>query len=575
MPELTLIDSFEEATQFMSWLGERRPGAIAVDTETGGFDWWRDELRLVQVGDAEHGWAMRWDRWSGLFQEFVRQYEGIMAMHNFKFDCEYIQHNGIELPLHRVDDTRTMAHLVDPARGTGLKPLANALIKRGMSTGQDRLHQFFKSHKWDWRDVPYALEEYWVYAAADTVMTAKLHDILSTQLTANRRELYDVEMAAQIALLEMEMKGMRIDLEYCARKNVELTEWAVKIREWAAEEFGVANLGSDKQVAERLMADGWEPNEWNATGPKFTKEIVEQIDHPLAKVRVQMKHAEKMAGTYFSNFLEKADGDILHAKINPLGTITGRMTVSDPALQTLPREALVRDAFIPHEGNRLVLIDYDAMEVKLTCHFEDGDDLTRAVLESPDMHKNTASITWKIDPEDVTPKQRQIAKNGIYAWIYGAGPTVLSTTLGISIGEAKELHNGLKRAYPSVVRWKDRLERESVAAMVDGYAEVETPRGRRQRARRDESWKLANYLVQGSGADVLKTKLAELSAAGFGEYMVLPIHDEIAFDVPAEDAEEVMHAATQIMTDDAWRIPLTVEGTIVDRWGTKYRKKDA
>lgn len=570
---LTLIDSFDEAQEFMSWLGARRTSAIAVDTETGGFDWWRDPLRLVQIGDATHGWAMRWDRWSGLFEDFVRQYDGRIVMHNFKFDTEFIQANGIPLPLHRIDDTRNKAHLVDPARRTGLKPLADSLMGPNMSAGQDRLGKFFKAHKWDWRSVPTHLNEYWAYAAADTVLTAALDEILDAQLTPARRSLYDVEMAAQIALMKMEVRGARIDLGYASSKGAELRDWADECRAWAEAEYGL-NLGSNAQVCEQMIADGWQPKEWTATGkPKFTKEIAEHVDHPLAKLQVKVKHAEKMASAYFDNFATMADGDILHPSINPLGAVTGRMSMTRPALQTLPRDALVRDTFIPRDGNRLVLVDYDAMEVKLTAHFDESGELRAALQREPDIHLFTASQVYGIAIEDVTPHQRQIAKNGIYTTIYGGGSGKLAETVGIPVREAKTFMARFRETYPGVFAFKDSVEREAKRNEdAQGWSSAVTPRGRLQRAPTQQSYKLVNYIIQGSGADVLKTKLAELDMAGFDEYMILPVHDEIVFDVPADLADEVLHDAMEIMHDETWRVPLTVSGKIVNRWGDPYRK---
>lgn len=572
--QLTLIDSFDEAQDFMTWLGERRQSPIAFDTETGGFDWWRDELRLVQVGDATHGWAMRWDRWSGLFEDFIRKYDGRLVAHNFKFDVEFIQHNGVKLPLHRIDDTRTKAHLIDPARLTGLKPLADALLGPGMSAGQDRLSQFFKAHKWGWRDVPHDLMEYWAYAAADTVLTAALDTVLDAQLSPTRRDLYDVEMAAQIALMKMEVKGARVDLTYAASKGAELREWADSCRAWAHSEYGADfNLGSTSKVTEILIADGWEPLEWTGTGkPKFTKEIAATVDHPLAKLVVQVKHAEKMASAYFDNFAGMAEGDILHPSINPLGARTGRMSVTRPALQTIPRDVLVRDAFIPRDGNKLVLIDYNAMEVRLTAHFDASGELGAAVAREADIHRYTASQVWQIRQDEVTPLQRQISKNGIFTTIYGGGAAKLADTVGIPIADAKRFMAAFKDTYPGVFAFKNLVDETARANQSsDGWTWMETPRGRLQRCELHESYKLVNYMIQGSGADVLKTKLGELDAAGYDAYMVLPVHDEIVFDVPAEDADEVMRGAMEIMTDDSWRVPLTVSGDIVDRWGDHYR----
>lgn len=572
---LTLIDSFEEAEAFMRWLGETRDSAIAVDTETEGFHWWRDRIRLVQIGDARHGWAMRWDRWSGLVQEFLRRYDGRIVMHNFKFDSEFLIHYGMDLPMHRIDDTRTMAHLVDPARATGLKPLSDELLWKGASAGQDRLHKFMRSHKWDWRNVPYDLTEYWAYAALDTVLTAAIHRELEPSLRP-RTALYDVEMAAQIALMKMEMKGARIDLQYVEQKGKELRDWADQTRAWARDNYGLVNgkpfnLGSNDQVTRLLQDDGWEPKEFTNGGkPKFTKEIAATLDHPLAKLVVQVKHAEKMASAYFDNFIATADGDRLHPKINPIGARTGRMSVTDPALQTLPRDALVRDAFVPGEGNRLVLIDYDQMEVRIMAHFDPSGELADAVLNQDDIHTYTAAQIYGVDESKVEKRQRQITKNAVYAILYGAGINKFSETAGIPVKEGKAFMERYNATYPGVPQFKAELEQLARDRLENGWTWVETPRGRLQRTEIDKSYKLLNYLIQGSGADVLKHKLAELDAAGFDEYMVLPVHDEIMFDVPAEDADELMHEAMKVMTDHEWKVPLTVDGVIVDRWGRKY-----
>ncbi len=128
--------------------------------------------------------------------------------------------------------------------------------------------------------------------------------------------------------------------------------------------------------------------------------------------------------------------------------------------------------------------------------------------------------------------------------------------------------------YPGIRKWKRQFENECYAnELPDGRIYTTTPYGRIQPVPPDLIYKLVNYLIQGTGADVLKHKIAELGAAGFSDYMIMPVHDEIVFDVPADLADDVLHDAMDIMTARNFQVPLTVDGKIVDRWGEPYRKE--
>lgn len=575
MPKLTLIDSFAEAEEFMSWLGERRPGPLAVDTETSGLRWWKDSIRLVQVGDMQQAFAMRWDRWSGLIEEMMRNFTGRYVMHNFKFDCHMLRQSGISVPLHRVDDSRTMAHILNSARKTGLKELATSLLGSGASGSRHALEDFMKAHKWDWRDIPFDLQEYWVYGCIDTVLTAGIYEQLDEALTGKQRELYDVEMAAQTAVMDMEIKGCRIDLDYCDAEMCRMLEAHQEICFRLGREYGLTSVNSNRQVTDILMSQGWEPPSFTDTGlPQFTAGIAESAaeEFPFAAEVIRAKRLKHFAQGYLGKILSCVDGDILHASINPLQARTGRMSISDPPLQQMPRTAEIRDAFIPREGNLLVLVDYDQMEVNLTANLSGDQRLIEAVQSVSDIHKHTASLIFNVPFDQVTKHQRSITKNALYAIIYGAGIDQFSRTAGVSITEGAAFMRKFDEVYPGIQQWKNRLTKElQENADVDGWTFTETEMGRIQRAPLQKAYKLVNYLVQGTGADVLKLKIAELANAGLGEYMILPIHDEIMFDAPSDIAQDVLKEAERIMTYENGPIPLTVGGTVVDRWGSKYR----
>jgi DNA polymerase I len=574
----TLVETINEANDFVHWLGEARDSIIAVDTETTGFKWWDDTIRTIQVGDAHHGWVFRTDRWGGLFDEFHRRYNGQIAMHNAKFDLAFLKVAGWDFPMYRIEDTRTMVHLDRSDLRSGLKPASDRLIGAWASRGQKQLDQYKRAHGWDWSTVPVDLQAYWAYGALDTVLTARIFELLKGQTMGRYRAVYDVEIQCLEVLMNMEMHGARVDLEYASKKSDELRAWAKQMREWAREKYGIENLTSGPQTMAWLIDHaGFVPTELTDGGnPSTKKEVMELIDHPLADAHTRTKHAEKMANTYFENFHEWSDDDgLIHCKINPIGARTGRMSVSEPSLQNLPRSALIRGAFVPSDGNKLVLCDYDQMEVRLAGHFTQDAGLIKLINESDDIHTDAAAMLYDCDPSEVTKYQRQLTKNTTYGTIYGGGAAALANAAKIPMEEAATFSRMYKAMFPGIPRLQKRLADEARATNKNGIVYLTSPSGRRHYCEEDKAYKLINYLIQGEGAEVLKRKLVALDAAGLGEYMVVPVHDEVMFDVPADLAEDVMHEACRVMRSDDYSVPLTVDGVVVDRWGDKYKKTAA
>jgi hypothetical protein len=250
-PSLNLVETFDEAESFVRWLGERRQ-ILAVDTETGGLEWWKDGLRLVQFGDLSAGWAIPWHLWSGLILDVLGRYEGDIVFHNLKFDLKYLEHHGVTLNRAKLHDTRAMAHIIDPTKPTGLKPLAIRLIDNTAGSGQDDLKSAMAKNGWTWATVPHDLPAYWVYSALDTVLTAHLYAELFPQIVTGFREVYELEIASTLVLNDMEVRGARIDLDYCEEKLVLLSTYADDMREWVQDNYNLA-AGSNPAVAGRLQ----------------------------------------------------------------------------------------------------------------------------------------------------------------------------------------------------------------------------------------------------------------------------------------------------------------------------------
>jgi DNA polymerase I len=570
---LNLVDDFDEAQNFMRWLGERR-SVLAVDTETGGLQWWRDPLRLVQFGDGQTGWAIPWEEWSGLVKEAFRRLDGStpIAMHNAPFDVRYLERNGCRLNRSVCHDTRVMAHLVDPINPTGLKPLGVRYVDPQLAHLQSDLKGDFARNGWTWASVPFDFGPYWTYGALDTVITANLFEHLRP-LVREYERAYELEIASQLVLCDVVTRGIRIDVAYCETKYAELLEYVDSMTSYIAETYNGCGV-SNRAIAAQFLRDGIDLIETTPTGEwQMTSEILEGIDHPLAADILARKRAQKIASAYFRNMIEQSDGDVLHPDINPIGARTGRMSISNPAVQQIPRGRVVRDAFIAREGNKLVDIDYDQVEQRLNAHFTADENMIAAFADvdenGGDFFTNIARQIYGDETIQKSDPRRQTAKNVSYAKAYGAGLDKVALMAGISEAEAASFLAMYDSTFPGVRRFMSTVEQTARQRLTDeGEAYVKTAWGRRLPADDGQLYALVNYLIQGTASDLLKQKLVDLDSAGLAQYIVLPVHDELLFDVPEEDVEEVAPALVEVMREtEAFAVPLTCAAEIGNTWG--------
>ena len=585
--QIELVNSVEKANEFMSWLGNRRE-VLAFDTETGGLDPERDALRLVQFGDTTHGWSIPWDQWGGVAIEALEKYEGELVGHNAKFDVRYLERYGkMRMKRDRIHDTRIMCHLIDPAGRTALKPLAARLVDPKAAYASQALDEAMTAQIWTWATVPIDFTMYWVYGALDTVLTAHVYSKLKPKIDAEFDEVYRLEQAVQFILADMEARGARIDLDYTRAKAEELANFANNVSDWCIKTHHVSP-GSNREVTERLLSLGVELTTRTKTGAYALDEdvIVEIIGgsledtdastlndgQMLAYQVLARRKSEKIKGTYLDGFLNFADADgFVHPQMNQLGARTGRMSMERPALQTLPRGRVVRDCFIPREGNSLISADFDGVEMRILAHFAQDQNLTDAI-NSGDIHLTTARRVYGDESIGKKDPRRQIAKSVGFAKIYGAGADKIAATAGVSLEDAQKFLAQYDATFPGVKNFQTQVSKVVEQRKRDtGVAFVKTPIGRLQLSDKDRDYALVNALIQGMAADVFKEALVRLDEADVGEYLLLPVHDEIIVDAPTEDIDEVKDVITRAMSDNRWAVPLTVgiDGPLT-RWGDKY-----
>lgn len=568
---LTLISTMDDVYDYRRWLEEIAHERIACDTETTGLDWYRDTLRVVQFGDQEHGWVIPWDRWAGLVHWTFDTWKGDIAFHNAKFDIHFLEHNGVKVPRHQVHDTMLMRAVTSPEKLKGLKPTARELVHSHALGGEDALKRGMMKHHWNWATVPVEFEPYWQYAALDAVLTTRVMDMLYPKTKDNKA--YKLDLAVMLVVLDMESRGQLVDLEYISQQSRVLGAYEEMLLQWAKETYELPTLSKDKDLVAWFLLRGAHLEKRTKNGGYSLDEDVLQniIDRgdTAAQAVLNYRKARKKRTTYFDAWATFIDDDnVLHPSFNMVGARTGRMSSSRPNLQNVPRERYVRHALIPREGNRLVLADFDQIELRIMACRANETTMIQAINAGEDYHAYTAKLVYHTDTP--TKEQRRVAKHSNFAKIYGAGALKFAETANITLDEAREFMTRYETMFPNITEFQNR--HSNAIPDPDGNIRAISPYvGRLQVAPGDAGYKIVNYLIQGEAADVLKLKLVELSNTDMGRYMTIPIHDEIAFDVPADEADELARTLPSVMEErTSYEVPLTVGVEIVDRWGDKY-----
>ena len=386
--EVTLVDSAEKAANFIAWLSQRRPyNAIAIDTETGeragrprqdALSPWHGDLRLVQVGDGMAGWAIPWNEWSGVFYEAMDKFDGPLVCHNIAFEARWFAvKSHWEIPWHRAHDTMIMAHLIDPLGPGGLKPLSENLIDPRAAHMQEKLDLGLVENGWTWGTVPIDFQPYWSYGALDPILTMRLWEKFYEQCGPGKpyHKAYEIEMATRKIVTRMEINGARVDVDYSKNKYKELLDYTDSVKKWGQETYSGTSMTSNIQLVRLFEKLGAEIIELTPSGQKScTKDQLKLLVRDgnaeiknLAETILKLRKAEKLANTYFLNFIDKNVDGLLHPSVKTLGARTSRMSITDPALQTLPKgDETVRRAFIPRDEDHVIITsDLDQVEFRM------------------------------------------------------------------------------------------------------------------------------------------------------------------------------------------------------------------
>jgi len=567
--ELRLVRTQTDLEEFWHWLEGRYGSYVAFDTETTGLDWTEyAHLRLAQFGDTDIGWVLP-ARWFGreIFWaiEHLLETDTPLVIHNASFDLHTMREAEMpHIPWSSVVDTMTLLHLNDNSLPRSLKGYGVAKVVGPWAQAGGKLltEEFVKmglSKSEGFRHIPIENEVYWAYSALDPVITARVFEELK-HLRGEFPEAYEREHDFASITYGMTQRGVMLDTAVARERHAEFTERAAKLKQQLIE-LGVEEPGKDSSALRRLEELGWVPSKLTPTGnPAFDKEIKERLAErdddigDLVSLLMDYGRTTKWLSTYLDKFVGGTGMVHVQPSMMPIGTDTGRSVVTDPPLQTQPAE--LRSLFKPRPGHVWCSIDFQSQEPRLLAHFTQSEELLQFFREGEgSMHDFVAA---KLFGENFTPEQRAVAKMMGLARAYSAGADTLASRTGFPPEQVKRF----------LVEYDALMGLDVLEAKINRRRpkRAHTIGGRVLKAKHGASHKLLNYTAQGSGADVMKDACRRLVKAGFEEYMLLTVYDEVCFEFPEDRAEELMAEAMGIMTDDSLSVLLPVGGKLGTDW---------
>tara|TARA_R110000824_G_scaffold53496_2_gene148150 strand:- start:584 stop:2398 length:1815 start_codon:yes stop_codon:yes gene_type:complete len=559
---------------------------IAYDTETEGVGF-HDRCRLLQVANGQEAWVVDPHQFPEVVDELAYGHSLLIA-HNSQFDATMLAHlmvaagkgtlaGEVANLMGNTICTHILSHLIDPRSaqdggvGHGLKTLCDHYLGAGAIDGQTALKARFKDlgfkMKEGWARIPLWDDTYVTYAGVDPILTFRLYKVLGPMVTEfglDALSRFEHEVATVAA--GMTARGVKVDVPH-AKATLAHLHHEAEMADETALLYGVENVNSPKQVAEALLVRGVELVDKTDGGQwKVDSAVLGALDDPLAQAVLRGKGAGKAAANWVQPFLDHAAVDgRAHTRIRTLGARSGRMSASDPNLLNVPTEDWrIRRCLIADDHQSIVAVDFHQVEPRVMAYLADERHLIEAFQRGEDIY---SAIATRLYGDDWEPSKRALAKAATLAKLYGASAKRLAIQTGVSEVDAKKVMVALDRQYPRLARWSKRtIDRAKFQGGV-----MSTPSGRRLPVDRGHEFRLVNHLVQGTSADVFKGAMLQVDRAGYGDRLLLPIHDELILQGDEMVADELGLIVADLMGGRLGDVPLIASPTVCGpSWGHAY-----
>ncbi len=377
---------------------------------------------------------------------------------------------------------------------------------------------------------------------------------------ANVTKLYEeMELPLSYVLYDMERVGFYADeailKDLQAKFNEQIEVLAKQIFDLTGETF---NILSPKQLGDVLFNKlGLPTGRKTKSGYSTDADTLETIRdrHPAVALILEYRFITKLKSTFVDGLLNVRDQDDgrVRTQFNQCVTATGRISSTEPNLQNIPvrtkqgRE--IRKAFVASDGCVLVDADYSQIELRLLAHISGDEGMIKAFNSGKDIHRTTASEVFEVPFDEVSGELRNAAKAVNFGIVYGISDFGLARNLDIPVKRASEYKSMYFERYPRVKAYLD----ESIAsAKKMGYATTMFDRRRAMPELKSSNYNTRsfgervamNMPIQGTAADIIKLAMVkvskELKARGLKTKLILQVHDELIFDTPISERDEVV-----------------------------------
>lgn len=509
---------------------------------------------------------------------------------NLKYDLPILNSFGIKISNFKAD-TMLMSYVLNStASRHNLDALAKFYLNRETITYETVVGSAS-------RQIPFSkvfLEQATAYAAEDADITISLYETLLDKLTTQPellKLLDNLEYPLLKVLSIIERNGAKIDVEMLEEYSAELSK---KINSLSKEAYALAgqefNLDSPKQLVEILFNKQKLPvlQKTPKGQPSTNEAILQRLaeEYPLPKIIIQYRTLAKLKSTYTDSLtkLENEATKRIHTSYHQAVTSTGRLSSANPNLQNIPIKTpegrKIREAFIPEEGNSILSVDYSQIELRIMAHLSKDSSLCDAFLANLDVHSATAADVFDVDLKDVTNDQRRAAKAINFGLMYGMSAFGLTKQINVSRAEAQTYLDEYFKKYKGVETYMQNIRDQAKKDLF-----VETIMGRKLhvadinssnfRVRSAAERAAINAPLQGSAADIIKVAMINIQNWIFAKKppikMIMQVHDELIFEVQAENADILTEEVKDIMENAVkLDVPLLTEAGIGKNWNESH-----
>ncbi len=591
-----------EQERLDDWLARlEQAGEFAFDTETTSLDYMAARIVgvsfAVTAGEAAyvplaHDYPdapaqLARDRVLEKLRPLLESKEYKKIGHHIKYDRNVLANHAIKLDGISADTMLESYVLASTATRHDMDSVAHTYL--GHTTIKYEEVAGKGKNQLSFNEVP--LETAAPYAAEDADITLQLHQAMWPKLAAEpglAAIFNDIELPLLTVLSDMEQAGVAIDTAMLEKQGRQLAKRIAEIEQAAHSEAGQPfNLGSPKQI-QGLLYDKLQlpvlaktPKGAPSTAESVLQELA--LDYPLPRLILEHRSLSKLKSTYIDKLPEQVNPDTgrVHTSYHQAVASTGRLSSSDPNLQNIPVRTeegrRIRQAFVPRDGCRLLAADYSQIELRIMAHLSNDAGLLAAFSAGEDVHRATAAEVFGERPEAVTADQRRSAKAINFGLIYGMSAFGLARQLGIARGAAQEYIDRYFERYPGV---QDYMEATRAQAREQGYVETVFGRrlylaeiGARNAQRRQAAERTAiNAPMQGTAADIIKRAMIDLhgwivSQDALDITMIMQVHDELVFEIAADDVDAAREPITARMgAAAALKVPLVVDIGVGSNW---------